>query len=91
MCSDYQDKYTEVDIVTRKGRSDNMTDYILEEMNKYDADGVDFNSSFSDGPLGPTVYASFTREEWLAYDRCYPRATRRYWKMIDGRKVYVDD
>ena len=68
-----------------------MTDYILEEMTKYDADGVDFTSLVSDGPLGPEVFASFTREAWIAYDRCYPRATRRYWKMIDGRKVYVDD
>ena len=68
-----------------------MTDYILEEMNKYDADGVDFTSLFSDGPLGPTVFASFTRGEWLETDRRYQRMARRYWKMIDGRKVYVDD
>jgi hypothetical protein len=68
-----------------------MTDYILEEMNKYDADGVDFTSLLSDGPLGPTVFESFAREEWLASDRRCPRMARRYWKMADGRKVYVDD
>ena len=68
-----------------------MTDYILEEMTKYDADGVDFTSLFSDEPLGPAVIVSFTREAWIASNRSYPKTACRYWKMVDGRKVYVDD
>ena len=67
-----------------------MTDFILEEMNRYNADGVDFVSIFSDSPLGPEVYYSYSREEWIASNRSYPKTGRRYWKMVDGKKVYID-
>lgn len=67
-----------------------MTDFILEEMNKCNADGVDFVSIVSDNPLGPKVYCSYSREEWIASDRSYPKTGRRYWKMVDGKKVYID-
>ena len=59
-------------------------------MNKYNADGVDFVSIFSNGPLGPEVYCSYSKEEWIASDRSYPKTGRLYWNMIDGKKVYVD-
>lgn len=67
-----------------------MTDFILDEMNKHNADGVDFVSIFSDSLLGPKVYCSYTKEEWIASDRSYPKTGRRYWNMIDGIKVYIN-
>lgn len=67
-----------------------MTDFILEEMNKRNADGVDFVSIFSDDPLGPEVYCSYSKEQWIASDRSYLKTGRRYWKMVDGKKVYID-
>ena len=67
-----------------------MNDFILEEMNKYDADGVDFVSIMFDPIMCPNIYKTYTREEWLASDGSYPKTNRRYWKIIDGKKAYVD-
>ena len=67
-----------------------MTDFILEEMDKRNADGVDFVSIWSDDPLGPEVLYSYSRETWIASDRSYPKTGRRYWKMVDGKKAYID-
>jgi hypothetical protein len=67
-----------------------MNDFILEEMNKYDADGVDFVSIMFDPIMCPNIYKTYTREEWLASDGSYPKTNRRYWKIIDGKKTYVD-
>jgi hypothetical protein len=67
-----------------------MNDFILEEMNKYDADGVDFVSIMFDPIICPNIYKTYTREEWLASDGSYPKTNRRYWKIIDGKKTYVD-
>ena len=63
-------------------------DIVLEEMNKYGADGVDFIPLFSDGPI-VVPYCSYTREEWIASNRSYPRSGRRYWKWDKGQKVIV--
>ena len=67
-----------------------MNDFILEEMNKYDADGVDFVSIMFDPIKCPNIYKTYTREEWLASDGSYPKTGRRYWKIVDGKKTYID-
>lgn len=67
-----------------------MKDFILEEMNKYDADGVDFVSIMFDPTLCPNIYKTYTRAEWLASNRSYPKTGRRYWKIIDGKRTYID-
>lgn len=67
-----------------------MNDFILEEMNKYNADGVDFVSITFDPFRNPNIYKTYTREEWLASDGSYPKTNRRYWKIIDGKKTYID-
>lgn len=67
-----------------------MNDFILEEMNRYDADGVDFISIMFDPTMCPNIYKTYTREEWLASNRSYPKTNRRYWKIIDGKKTYLD-
>ena len=67
-----------------------MNDFILEEMNKYNADGVDFVSITFDPLRNPNIYKTYTRVEWLASDGSYPKTNRRYWKIIDGKKTYID-
>ena len=67
-----------------------MNDFILEEMNKYNADGVDFVSITFNSLRNPNIYKTYTRKEWLASDRSYPKTNRRYWKIIDGKKTYID-
>ena len=66
----------------------NKTDIILEEMNKYEADGVDFVPVGSSSPI-IVPYCTYTREQWLASDRSYPKSARRYWKWDKGQKVIV--
>jgi hypothetical protein len=65
------------------------TDIILEEMDKYGADGVDFVSIVQLDTVGPQVYCSYTREEWIASDRSYPKTCRRYWKWVKNQKAIV--
>lgn len=52
-------------------------DYILEEMNRYGADGVDFVPviSFSDVPQ---IYCSYTKEKWMSKDKYCPKSGRKY-------------
>lgn len=58
--------------------------WLLEEMYKVGADGVDFV------PLGGThIYATYTREE-VANGIAVPRSDRRYWKWTNGNKEYLD-
>lgn len=62
--------------------------YILEEMNKVGADGVDFVPVFVYGDI-PQIICSYTKEE-LQHINYFPKSARRYWKMIDGEKKYID-
>lgn len=64
-----------------------LLDYILDEMNKYDADGVDFVPIWF-GRDEPPIICSYTRGEWINGVGVYPKSNRRYWKMVDGKKIY---
>lgn len=67
-----------------------MKDFILEEMEKHGADGVDFIPVLLNPNGFPTtILQSYTKEQWIASDRSYPRSNRRYWKFEDGMKKYV--
>lgn len=67
-----------------------MKDYILEEMDKYNADGVDFVPLFTKPTdIHLNIIVSYTREEWL-HQPSYPKSGRLYWKMIDNKKVYIE-
>lgn len=57
---------------------------ILKEMKKIGADGVDF-VSIGNG----TIYDSMTKEQ-IKKNVPYPRSNRRYWKMVNGEKVYLE-
>ena len=64
-----------------------VSDYIYEEMEKRNADGVDFIPIFS-GEC-PPIFASYTKEQWKEV-KSYPKSGRRYW-MLDnkGQKIYI--
>lgn len=67
-----------------------MKDFILEEMEKRGADGVDFIPILLNPNGFPTtILQSYTKEQWIASDRSYPKSNRRYWKFEDGVKKYV--
>lgn len=70
-------------------------DYILEEINKADADGVDFvpmnDAYFKQQFHLCQVICSYTKEQWVndSGHRCVPKTPRLYWKMVDGNKSYL--
>ena len=64
-----------------------MKNLILEEMDRYDADGVDFVPIFDLSKI-PPIICSYTREE-LKNLKLYPKSDRKYWKMINGKKYIV--
>lgn len=63
--------------------------YILEEMDELKADGVDFVSIVFDDRLPPPVICSYTREQCKDV-KAYPRLRRMYWRMVEGKKMYID-
>lgn len=64
-------------------------DYISKEMNKLGADGVDFVPVWFDKRFSPPIICSYTKEEWK-HIQSYPKSDRMYWRMIDGKKEYVN-
>lgn len=64
--------------------------WLLEEMDSYKADGVDFVPIFGSGE----VYASYTRGEILdgldAHTLAIPKSARRYWTGTKGSKHFCD-
>lgn len=66
-----------------------MADFILEEMNKYEADGVDFVPIWFDSETPPPIICSYSKEQWIASDGSYPKSNRKYWKIKNGLKEYI--
>lgn len=58
-------------------------------MNRCGADGVDFVPVISFGDVSQ-IYCSYTKEEWMSGNKYYPKSGRKYWKIVNGRKVYCD-
>ena len=67
-----------------------MRDLILNEMDKENADGVDFVSIFWNDIFPPVVYCSMTREE-VKIETIFPNSGRIYWRIIDNKKIYTRD
>ncbi len=65
-----------------------MSDFISDEMDRLGADGVDFIPVFYDRTMAPII-CSYTKEE-MKSQRSYPKSDRRYWKIVNGNKEYVD-
>ena len=62
--------------------------FILEEMDAIDADGVDFIQIWF-GPSPPPIIKSMTREEVINADG-YPKSSRLYWRIINGKRHYIN-
>lgn len=65
---------------------------LFEEMELIEADGIDFfrwnpNPNGNIYPIEELV-ASFTKREFTK-DTAYPRTNYKFWKIFDGRKVYM--
>lgn len=63
--------------------------YYLEKMIELSADGVDFIEIGEIFKPFPCVYKSYTKEEF-ENENIIPKTGYRYWKIINGEKVYVD-
>lgn len=63
--------------------------YIVEEMDKLGADGVDFVPVCMKKEAIERIFLSKTRQQMID-DPSYPKSGRLYWKMVDGHKVYLD-
>lgn len=68
-------------------------DYLLEAAQKCEADGIDFipisEALFQRDYMRMEVCASYTMEEFKTA-KCFPKTPYLFWKMIDGRKVYIE-
>ena len=63
--------------------------YIVEEMDKIGADGVDFVPVCMKKEAIKHIFLSKTRQQMID-DPLYPKSGRLYWKLVDGHKVYLD-
>lgn len=64
--------------------------YIVEEMDKLGADGVDFVPVCTTKDTFPKmIYMSKTRQEMLEAPG-WPKTSRLYWKLVEGHKVYLN-
>jgi hypothetical protein len=68
-----------------------MEDFILKEMEERDADGVDFVPVLTnpDNILYQKIIITYTKKEWIASNRAYPKSGRIYWKVVNGKKEYI--
>ena len=58
-----------------------------EKLVELKADGIDFLSFRSDKHF-PEIICSYTKEE-LKNVSMFPRTNYKYWKLINGKKVYI--
>lgn len=63
--------------------------YYLEKMIELNADGIDFIGIEEVLKGSFHVYKSFTKEEFK-YINIIPKTCYRYYKIVDGRKIYID-
>lgn len=66
-----------------------LYDFIYEEMEAVEADGVDFVPLICVEPVN--IFATYTKEQWKEI-KLYPRTGRRYWKFDNnGNKIYIKE
>lgn len=63
--------------------------YYKEKMKELNADGIDFMpTSFLENVV-EEIIASYTKEQFIDVN-CIPKTNYKYWKIQDGKKVYLD-
>ena len=66
-----------------------MSNFWKEQFDKHpDAEGIDFVSLIARPWKPGTIYDTKTREQMIA-GCAYPRSNYLFWKMVDGKKVYI--
>lgn len=66
-------------------------DIIYYEMERLNADGVDFVPISFDTTRPSRIISSFSKEDWLK-ETGYPKSNRLYWKKDEqGRKIYISE
>lgn len=63
--------------------------FYLEKMNELGADGVDFHACFAKPPHC-SIYQSNTKEDFENSNIGTPRSGYTFWKIIEGKKIYID-
>ena len=71
-----------------------IDDFILDEMDRYEADGVDFVPIFTTPEMlyrgEGKIIKTYSRDEWINSDGGYPRSGRLYWRKDPaGNKFYI--
>lgn len=65
-----------------------MSNCYVQEMEERKADGIDF-IAFGPAKPFPNILASYTKEEMVNVTAT-PRAGYKYWRMVNGKKEYID-
>lgn len=65
-----------------------MSNLYFDKMNELEADGIDFMPIWYEGVI-PPIIASYTKEEFENI-KAVPKTNYQYWKMVDGKKVYIE-
>lgn len=66
-------------------------EYYVEQMKELGADGIDFIDigELAFNKQHPHVLLSVTKEEF-ADIRAIPKTGYRFWKLVNGNKVYIE-
>lgn len=65
-------------------------DFVWEEMEECDAEGVDFVPISFECKIPPEIHSSFTKEQWKTQNYI-PKTSRKYWRINEkGGKIYID-
>lgn len=65
-----------------------MNTFYLTKMEEVEADGIDFIPFGFKNEKFPKVIASYTKEELKTKDTL-PRTGYKFWKLINGKKIYI--
>lgn len=66
-----------------------MTNFYLQKMNELNADGIDFIDFLDFVNNNPSIIVSYSKNEFEK-EKYIPKTCYKYWKLIDGKKVYIE-
>ena len=65
-----------------------MKNYLFAKMEDIEAEGIDFIPMGNLSDDFPKIIASYTKEQ-LREVQSIPRTGYKFWKKIDGKKIYI--
>ena len=66
-----------------------MRDFILREMKRLNADGVEFISLFANFLKPYKMFADMTFKQ-VKETETFLKTNRRYYKLVNGKKEYIE-